>query len=88
MPATTNMYNAANQLTQFGAVANIFDGDGNLAHVGAATYTGSLRQCLNSIVTSTARQQPFLMIFAGNLLAQADSGPSMNLMKKPLYLTI
>ena len=81
-PATTNTFNAANQLTQSGAVTNTFDGNGNLAQeAGTATYSWDGRGRLTSIVTSTGQTTNLTYDFAGNLLAQADSGPSANLTK-------
>jgi RHS repeat-associated protein len=81
-PATTNAFNPANQLTQFGTTANTFDGNGNLAQAGAATtYSWDGRNRLKSIVTSAGQTTTFAYDFAGNLLSQADRGPSLNLTK-------
>jgi RHS repeat-associated protein len=81
-PATANTFNTANQLTQFGATANGFDLNGNLAQAGTATtYTWDGRNRLKSIVTSTGQTTAFTYDFVGNLLAQADRGTSLNLTK-------
>jgi RHS repeat-associated protein len=81
-PATTNTYNAANQLTQFGSTANTFDSNGNLAQEGGATtYTWDGRNRLQSIVTAAGQTTIFTYDFAGNLIQQADTGTSLNLTK-------
>jgi RHS repeat-associated protein len=80
--ATTNAFDAANQLTQFGATSNTFDLNGNLARQGtAATYTWDGRNRLKSIVTPAGQTTNFTYDFAGNLLSQADTGTSLNLTK-------
>jgi RHS repeat-associated protein len=81
-PATTNTFNAANQMTQFGSTANVFDPNGNLAKEGVATtYTWDGRNRLKSIATAAGQTTNFAYDFAGNLITQADSGPSLNLTK-------
>ncbi|HUB81307.1 MAG TPA: RHS repeat-associated core domain-containing protein [Bryobacteraceae bacterium] len=78
--ATTNAFNAANQMTKSGAAANSFDLNGNLTQQGnAATYTWDGRDRLKSILTSAGQLTAFVYDFAGNLLSQSDSGPASTL---------
>jgi RHS repeat-associated protein len=79
---TANLYNANNQLTLFGSVPDSYDANGNLVREGTTTaYTWDGRNRLKSIITAAGQTTNFSYDFAGNLIAQADSGSSLNLTK-------
>jgi RHS repeat-associated protein len=79
---TVNQFNFANQLIQFGTVQNSYDANGNLIQEGnTASYAWDARNRLKSIMTAAGQTTTFTYDFAGNLIAQADSGTSLNLAK-------
>jgi RHS repeat-associated protein len=80
--ATTNTFNAANQLTQFGSTNNSFDPNGNLAQEStSATYAWNGRNRLKSIATASGQTTTFTYDPTGMLLQQSDRGPTLNLTK-------
>jgi RHS repeat-associated protein len=87
--STVNQYNVADQLTQFGSSPKSYDADGNLLQESNITaYTWDSRHRLKSIVTATGQMTNFTYDFAGNLIAQSDSGTSLNLTKSFLLDTL
>jgi RHS repeat-associated protein len=79
---TTNQYNVGNQLTLFGPVPDSYDANGNLVQEGTTTaYMWDSRNRLKSIVTAAGQTTNFTYDFAGDLIAQSDSGTSLNLTK-------
>ena len=79
-PATTNTFNAANQLVGSGTAANGFDLNGNLVRQGTGTtYIWDGRNRLTSIVAPSGQTTTFGYDFAGNVLSQSDSGPVTDL---------
>ena len=79
---TTNQFNVANQLVQFGSITDAYDSNGNLVQEGNTTaYTWDARNRLKSIVTVAGQTTNFTYDYAGNLIQQADSGASLNLTK-------
>jgi RHS repeat-associated protein len=80
-PPTTNLFDAANRLVQFGSIPETYDANGNLIQDGTATYTWDSRNRLKTIVTTAGQTTSFTYDFAGNLIVQADSGASLNLTK-------
>jgi RHS repeat-associated protein len=82
-PATTNQFNASNQLVTFGPVMNSYDANGNLVQQGSTVaYTWDARNRLRSIITAAGQTTIFTYDFAGNLIEQADSGTSLNLRRR------
>ncbi len=78
---TVNQFNANNQLTFFGGIANSYDLNGNLAQEsGTVTYAWDGRNRLKSIASSSGQLTEFTYDFAGNMLRQRDTG-SLNLTK-------
>jgi RHS repeat-associated protein len=85
-PATASAaYDAANEQNQFGPMSNTFDANGNLlssnASIGNNTFAWDSRGRLKSIATPVGQVTSFTYDFAGNLIAQADTGPTLNLTK-------
>jgi RHS repeat-associated protein len=79
------VYDADNEQNQFGTASSAFDANGDLTSTGTpttpTTYTWDSRGRLSAIVTSAGQTTRFMYDFAGNLMAQADSGTSTNLTK-------
>lgn len=80
-PPVTSQFDAANRLVRFGSMLNSYDANGNLIQEGTTIYTWDSRNRLKSVVTAAGQRTNFAYDFAGNLIAQADSGPSLNLTK-------
>jgi RHS repeat-associated protein len=76
-------YDANNQQNQSGLTTNTFDANGNLiaanSSSGNTTYSWDARNRLTSVSTSNGQTTRFIYDFAGNLIQQADTGPSLNL---------
>jgi RHS repeat-associated protein len=80
--STTNQYDVANKLIQFGSVPDSYDDNGNLIQEGTTNaYTWDSRNRLKSIVAATGQTTTFTYDFAHNLIGQADNGTSLNLKK-------
>ncbi len=81
--AATTSFNNANRIVQSGSTAYSYDNDGNLISqtgpAGTTTYSWDSRNRLSAITTSKGQNTTFLYDFAGNLLEQSYSGPTLNL---------
>jgi len=80
-PATAT-YDDANRLNQRGGTTYTYDANGNLTSEngpnGLTTYTWDSRNRLRSIVAGNGQTSNFTYDFAGNLISQVDSGPTLN----------
>jgi len=79
----TATYDANNEQTQFGSTSNTFDANGNLISASgpgaATTYSWDSRNRLAAISLSSGQLTKFTYDFSGNLIQQADTGPTLNL---------
>jgi RHS repeat-associated protein len=78
---TTNEFDVGNRLIQFGSTSERYDANGNLTQDATATYTWDSRNRLKSIVTTAGQTTAFTYDAADNLIAQSDTGPTLNLTK-------
>ena len=76
-------YDVNSQQNQFGSTTNSFDANGNLlsatSTTGSTTYMWDSRNRLAVISASTGQTTKFTYDFAGHLIQQLDSGPSLQL---------
>jgi RHS repeat-associated protein len=79
----SNSYDTGGRLIQSGGTTYTYDENGNLASaagaMGTTTYTWDSRNRLQSISAPNGQRTSLLYDFAGSLIAQIDSGPSLNL---------
>jgi RHS repeat-associated protein len=76
-------YDSDNRQLGFGGTTQTFDDNGNLISAtgpsGTTTYTWDSRNRLKAFTTSAGQTATFTYDFAGNLITQDDSGPTLNL---------
>jgi RHS repeat-associated protein len=81
--AVTNGFDSAHRLTQNGTITYTFDDNGNVASTtdttGTTTYDWDSRNRLQSITGPGGQKTTYLYDFAGSLISQTDSGPTLSL---------
>jgi RHS repeat-associated protein len=81
--AVANSLDPSNRLTASGATSYTYDDNGSMTSstdsTGATTYTWDSRDRLASISAPGGQKTTFLYDFLGNLIQQADAGPTLNL---------
>lgn len=81
--AASNTFDAAHRLTQNGTTSYSYDDNGNVTSAtdttGTTSFAWDTRNRLQSITAPSGQKAMFLYDFAGNLISQTDSGPTLNL---------
>jgi len=82
-PAVNNTFDAGGRLVQSGSSTYTYDDNGNLTSAtdstGTTTYTWDSRNRLQSVFAPNGQKTTLVYDFAGNLISQRDSGPTLNL---------
>jgi RHS repeat-associated protein len=81
--ASNNSFDTAHRLTLNGTTSYTYDDTGNVISTtdttGVTTYAWDSRNRLQSISAPSGQKATYLYDFAGNLISEADSGPTQNL---------